>query len=106
MTKEREEAIRRECEAEARDLHIRVIKGRYPSESNDAIIEAGLRNGSDALKAIADLVFRERLRAEDLVEAGEELRRFMRKPIALSDEGVRHVNDQWDRALGQYRRKP
>ena len=46
----------------------------------------------------------ERLRVEALVEAGEELRRFLRKPIALSDEGVRHVHEQWDQALDKYRK--
>ena len=63
--------------------------------------------GEKLAKVAADAIDRmqaERLRVEAMLEAGEELRRFLRKPIALSDEGVRHVHEQWDTALDQYRK--
>lgn len=53
-------------------------------------------------KACAEILYAERLHVDPLIEAGNELHRFMAKPIALSDEGVKHVKDQWIAALTVY----
>ena len=112
MTDQRKEQIRKECEAEANALHERVIRGRYPDVS-DEIIENGRRNGADTIKAITDLLTSERIKAEELIEAGEAMRESITtyiRSLANSDERDEarqnmgdHAAQYWPTTIAKYR---
>ena len=65
MTPERKEQIRKECEAEAYHLFPENIIGHATIVEHTFDLHAGVR------KAVFDILYSERIKAEELIEAGE-----------------------------------